>query len=67
MWRMAAGDPYGALMWFDPATERPLLVRLEEPPLKSGVGDFMRGDDTKGSHEQIQVNEPQMRLSFEEG
>jgi len=30
-WRVAKADPYGAVMWFDPAIEQPLIGRLDPP------------------------------------
>jgi len=45
-WRMALGQPYGMLIWFDQTKE---LVRLyeREPRENPGVVAFCEGDDTK--------------------
>jgi len=42
---MSGADPFGMLMWFDPATEVP-MIRAREPSEEAGVPVVMRGDDT---------------------
>ena len=36
-WRIVGADPFGAMMWFDPGVEQPLLVRLLSGSDESGA------------------------------
>ncbi len=52
-WRMAIGDPYGMMCWFDPAVERLMLHTLtdEEKSVIVDMPSSVSGPEQSESHD----------------